>query len=174
MSNLFLSTLTAFSTGLKAQMPNLFLSTLTALSVGSIRLKSKLNQSSDKKERKKRYSSNYAARCLALWGQWQDWLTWCPYTVTGWDSNFESHHLSQCGSKSNCLSRSVSLLHMRHTTPPSPLSSRPSLSVLHIRCALGFLVCFGEDLQILIQTLILVFTKTDLLGRHFKHWFWFS
>ena len=36
-----------------------------------------------------------------------DWSAWCQYTVTGWGRKFDLQLLSQCGSTSNYLSRSL-------------------------------------------------------------------
>ena len=43
-------------------------------------------------------------------GQHWDWLAWCQYTVTGRDW-FDLPLLSCCGSKYNCLSRLVPVIH---------------------------------------------------------------
>ena len=57
------------------------------------------------------HSSGYPARRLVLWGQRWDWSARCQYTVTGWGRTFDLQLLSQCGSTSNCLSRSVPEIH---------------------------------------------------------------
>ena len=57
------------------------------------------------------HSSGCPARRLALQGQRWDWSARCKYTVTGWDGKFDLQLLSQRGSTSNCLSRSVPEIH---------------------------------------------------------------
>ena len=69
------------------------------------------------------HSSGYPARRLALWGQRWDWSARCQYTVTGWDGKFDLQLLSQCGSTSNCLCRSVPEIHL-HVA--GTLSSQPT------------------------------------------------
>ena len=58
------------------------------------------------------YFGDYPARRLVWLGQCLDWLTWCQYTGTGWDSTFDLQLLSQCGSMCNCVSRSVPEIHL--------------------------------------------------------------
>ena len=43
-------------------------------------------------------------------GCW-DWLAWCQYTVTCWDSKFDLQLLSQCGSTYTYLSKSIPEMH---------------------------------------------------------------
>ena len=57
------------------------------------------------------HSSGYPARRLAFSGQRWDWLARCQYTVTGRLGKLDLQLLSQCGSTSNCLSRSVPEIH---------------------------------------------------------------
>ena len=52
-------------------------------------------------------TENLVFPCLALYTQRWDWLIWCQYTVTGWDSKLDLQLLSQCGSTYTNLSRSV-------------------------------------------------------------------
>ena len=42
-----------------------------------------------------------------VFGSRKDWLVRCQFTVTGRDSDFDLHLLSQCGSTYKCLSRPV-------------------------------------------------------------------
>ena len=74
------------------------------------------------------YARSYHAMCLVLKCQHWDWLAWCQYTVTGWDSKFDLQLLSQRGSTQNCQSRSVHETHFGWCSYTKQLKNKSRVS----------------------------------------------
>ena len=77
-------------------------------------------------------SSGYPARHLALQSQSWDWLAWCHFAVTGWGRKFDLRLLSQCGSTSSCVGRSISEIHYQCGSTSSCVGR--SISEIHYQC----------------------------------------